>query len=140
MKKLIFALLLITSFASAQNQYGNQFVIKGLTYPVSTGNNSTAQLAAGASFTGTAETIASQQAAQISIVMDQPYTLWIEQYKDAGATKLVSRDIIYREKGVPYNENVTLPGDYFRLVVKNTGIATTTTLDISVTFGISVPS
>ena len=110
--------------------------LNSLIYPVSTNNSSTAQLAAGATFTGTVESIQNLQAAQISVICDQAYTLNIDQFIDAGATKLVSTDTFTRGAGVPFNENVTLPGNYFRLRVTNNGGSTTTTLSIDVTFGI----
>jgi hypothetical protein len=37
---------------------------------------------------------------------------------------------------VPFNENVSLPGNYFNLTVKNNGYVTTTTLTVDTTFGI----
>lgn len=107
-----------------------------LTFPASTNNSSTSQLAAGATFTGAIETILNQQAAQVEVFSDQPYTLFIDQFIDVGGTKLSSTDSFTRGAGVPYNENVTLPGNYFRLRLTNNGTATTTTLQIDTTFGI----
>jgi hypothetical protein len=110
--------------------------LAAVTYPVSSNNSSSAQLAAGASFTGTIETIQNQQAAQISVVCDQAYTVQVQQFMDAGGTKALPVDTFIRAAGVPLNENVTLPGDYFRIVVTNNGGSTTTTLTIGVTFGL----
>lgn len=110
--------------------------LAALTYPASTNNSSTTQLTAGASFTGAIETIQNQQAAQISIVCDKAYTVQIQQFIDAAGTQPLPVDTFTRAAGVPLNENVTLPGDYFRLVVTNTSGSTTTTLNISTTFGI----
>lgn len=107
-----------------------------LNYPSSAGNNSTSQIASGASFTGTIESILNEQAAQIEIYCDQPYTLNIYQYLDAGGTQLVSTDIFSRLRGVPFNENVTLPGNYFKLVITNTGADTTVGFALSTTFGV----
>jgi hypothetical protein len=105
-------------------------------YPSSAANSSTVQLAAGASFTGSIETILSLQAAQIEIVCDQPYTVTINQYIDAAGTKLSSTDVFTIGAGVPFSQNVTLPGNYFNLVVTNNGVVPTTTLTINTTFGI----
>lgn len=107
-----------------------------LNYPNSTGNNSTAQLAAGATFTGNVETVLNLQAAQVEVTCDQPYTVTINQYIDAAGLQLSSSDVFTRTAGQPLNENVTLPGNYFRLLVQNTGSSTTTTLNINTTFGI----
>lgn len=114
----------------------DSITLGALSYPVSTNNSSTAQLASGAAFTGTIETIQNQQAAQIQVVCDQAYTLVINQYQDAAGTKLTSSDTFVRAAGVPYNENVTLPGNYFKLVLTNNGQSPTTTLSIDTTFGI----
>jgi len=114
----------------------DSITLGALSYPVSTNNSSTAQLASGAAFTGTIETIQNQQAAQIEVVCDQAYKLTINQYQDAGGTKLTSSDTFVRAAGVPYNENVSLPGNYFNLVLTNNGQSTTSTLSIDTTFGI----
>lgn len=110
--------------------------LAGLLYPASTNNSSVAQLAAGASFTGTIETIQNLQAAQIQVVCDQPYRVVVNQYIDSGGTKLVSSDSFTRAAGVPLNENITLPGNYFNIVLTNIGRATTTALQLDTTFGI----
>lgn len=111
-------------------------ITNALNYPNSTGNNTTTQLAPGASFTGAIETVLSLQAAQVQVVCDQPYTVTINQYIDAAGLKLVSTDVLSRSGGVPMNENVTLPGNYFNLVLKNVGTAATTNLTLATTFGI----
>lgn len=110
--------------------------LAALTYPASTNNSSVAQLGAAASFTGTVETIQNQQSAQISVVCDQAYTVQVQQFIDAGGTQLVSTDTFTRAAGVALNENITLPGDFFRVVLTNNGGSTTTTLRLSTTFGI----
>ncbi len=110
--------------------------IASLAYPPSTGNNSPAQLTAGSTFTGTIETILNMQAAQIEVVSDQPYTLTINQFIDATGTRQSGSIVYNKAAGVPTNINVSLPGNYFQLTVKNTGASTTTTLNINTTFGI----
>ena len=107
-----------------------------LYYPSSTANSTTAQLASGASFTGTVETILSLQAAQIEVISDQPYTISIYQYIDAAGLQLSGTVTFSRAAGVPLLENVTLPGNYFNLKVTNTGFNTTTTFKVDCTFGI----
>ncbi|CAB4134029.1 hypothetical protein UFOVP273_5 [uncultured Caudovirales phage] len=110
--------------------------VASLYYPTSTANSTSAQLAAGASFVGNIENIQSLQAAQVEVICDQPYQLTIFQYADSGGTKLTSQDTITRPGGVPFNQNISLPGNYFKLSVKNLGTATTTTLLVDTTFGI----
>ena len=110
--------------------------IRSLYYPASTANSSTAQIASGASFTGTVETILNEQAAQIEVFCDQPYTIYIYQYIDSGGTQLVSTDSFSRGRGVPFNENVTLPGNYFSVKVTNNGPDTTVGFALSTTFGV----
>lgn len=107
-----------------------------LYFPASTNNSTSAQLAAGATFTGTLETVQQLQAAQVEVFCDQPYTLYIYQYADSGGTKLTSTDTFTRAANVPFNENISLPGNYFKLALTNNGAQATTTLVIDTTFGI----
>lgn len=110
--------------------------LRSLYYPASTGNNTTAQLAANAKFTGTIETVQNLQAAQIQVVCDRPYTLTINQYIDAAGTKLTESTTLTRLANQPLCQNVLLPGNYFNVVLTNLGIAHTTALQIDTTFGI----
>ena len=115
--------------------------LNSLSYPSSVKNSTTSQLSAGSTFTGILETILSQQAAQISIYSDQPFTLYVDQYVDSSTTYPVSTDIFVRNSlgslgGYELNENITLPGNYFRIRITNNGSATTTLLNCSATFGI----
>lgn len=114
----------------------NGVQITALTYPQSTGSNSTTPLAGGAVFTGVVETVMSLQAAQVQVVCDQPYTVFVDQFIDAAGTQLSSTYTFTRAAGVPLNENVTLPGNYLRVRVQNTGAAPTTTFRLDTTFGI----
>lgn len=120
----------------ASDQANVPTVLSALVYPASTNNSSSTQLGAGASFTGVIENIQNLQAAQISVTSDQAYTVQVKQYIDAGGTRLVSTDTFTRAAGVPLNENVTLPGNYFQVVVTNNGGSTTTTFRLDTTFGI----
>lgn len=110
--------------------------IHSLNYPNSTGNNTTAQLAAGATFIGTIETVQNLQSAQVQVVCDQPYTLTINQYIDSGGTKLTERTSYQRAKNSPLCLNVMLPGNYFNVTLTNNGIDSTIALQIDTTFGI----
>lgn len=110
--------------------------VASLYFPNSTGNNTTAQLAAGATFTGTVETVLSLQAAQIEIVCDQAYTLVVNQYIDAAGTQKSGSRTFTKTAGTPTNVNLLLPGNYFNLTLTNNGGSTTTTLVVNTTFGI----
>ena len=125
----------ISGIATVANN-GLYVNLNGQVFPSSTGQNSTTQLAASATFTGTIETILNHTSAQIEVTSDQPFTLSIDQFIDAGGTRLSSTDTYTRAAGVPFNENITLPGNYFRIRVQNTGASTTTTFQSDVTFGI----
>lgn len=115
----------------------NGVQINALTYPVSTGNNTSTQLAAAATFTGTVETILSMQAAQIMVRSDQPFTLTVYQYIDAGGTQQCGQPVVFtRAANAGLNENVTLPGNYFKVTLQNTGSGATTNLVLATTFGI----
>lgn len=118
--------------------------LQNLNYPVSTANSSVAQLAAGATFTGTIETIQNQQAAQVQIYSNQPFTVIIDQFIDNTTTYPTSSDSFSVTNtgplgGYQFNMNVYLPGNYFRLRVTNNGASTTTSLNINTTFGIMEP-
>jgi hypothetical protein len=110
--------------------------LMSLNFPASTGNNSTVQLASGASFTGAIETVQGEQAAQVQVTCDQAYTVVVRQYIDSGGTRLSGTYTFTRSAGVPLNENITLPGNYFNVTVTNNGGSTTTTFRIDTTFGI----
>lgn len=101
----------------------------------STNNSSTVQLAANATFTGTADNVLNVQSTQILITSDQPGTLTFNQYIDSGLTRLIAQDVYYVAANVPFSQNILLPGNYFNVVFKNTGTATTTTLNINTTYG-----
>ena len=108
-------------------------------FTASTNNSSTAQLAAAANFTGTIESVANYQAAQVKVVSDQAVTVNLYQYVDSGGTRLASTDTFTRAAGNPLNENIALVARYFGIKVTNTGGSTTTTLNINTTFG-TMPS
>ena len=120
----------------ASNQTNLPVAINTLIFPTSTNNSSVAQLAASAIFVGVLENTQNLQAAQLEIFSDQPYTIFVEQFIDAAGTKLSAQDSFTRLANVPYSENITIPGNYFRVRVQNTGASTTTTLQIDTTFGI----
>jgi len=105
----------------------------------STNNTSVAQLAAGATFTGTIETALDQPSISILLVSDQPMLLTIKQYIDLAGTSAV-QDIVYL---IPAREGFSrsfpLNGNYVNVSARNTGLATTTTFSLNTAYG-SLPS
>jgi hypothetical protein len=102
----------------------------------STANATTAQLAAAATFTGAVESIVSAQAWSIILTTDQPGTLTIREYIDAGGTRITSTKTISVAANVPLSRCYTANGNYFNLTFQNTGGSTTTTLNINTAFGV----
>jgi len=121
----------VTNFPSSQN-----VTLGALNYPFSVNNSSSVQLSPNQSFTGIIESILSLQAAQVEIVCDQPYIVTINQYIDIAGTQLTDSSIFIRSANQPVCENITLPGNYFNVIVKNTGGSPTTTFTLNTTFGI----
>jgi hypothetical protein len=111
-------------------------VTKGLEYTLSTINSSTAQLGAGATFTGTIETTFNQPAAQVMVTCDQAYTVYIDQYNGTGiASGLIETTTFTRTANQGTNENIMLKGDFLRVRVTNNGGSTTTTFNLETTYG-----
>lgn len=103
-------------------------------YSTSAGNSSTANLAAGASFTGTIESVFNIPAIQVMIKSDKAFTLTVNQYIDSAGTKLVQTSrLFFREANVWLCENIQIAGNYYNIVVTNVDSATTTALTIETT-------
>jgi hypothetical protein len=101
----------------------------------STANTTTAQLAAAATFTGAVESIVSAQAVSVILTSDQPGTLVLREYIDAGGTRVSSVRTIAVTAGNPVSRCFVANGNYFALTFQNTGGSTTTTLNINTAFG-----
>lgn len=104
-------------------------------YIFGTGNSSTSQLAASATFTGSIEDVLSQPAVSLLITCDQPFTLTINQYIDASGVYKASTWTYTVSAGQQFARSFTLNGNYFNLTLQNTGAATTTTLNINTYYG-----
>jgi hypothetical protein len=102
----------------------------------STANASAAQLAASATFTGTVESIVSAQAWSIILTSDQPGTLTLVEYIDAGGTRPTTTKTVNIVANVPFSRCYTANGNYFKLTFQNTGASATTTLNINTAFGV----
>ena len=98
-------------------------------------NSSTAQLAASATFTGTVESIQSQQTISLLLTSDQPGTLTLYEYIDLAGSFVCNTIVEPIVAGVPFSEAYTANGNYFKLTFKNNGASTTTTLNINTAFG-----
>lgn len=104
------------------------------------GNTSVAQLAAGASFTGTIENTLSQPAVSLLITCDQPFKLTLNQYIDAGGTQLASSNVFSIAANAGFAQSVPLNANYFNLSLTNIGAATTTKLAINTYYGTIDPA
>lgn len=107
----------------------------GVTFTASTGNSSIANIAAGASFVGAIEDAFNQPAAQVMIGCDQPYTVVINQFQDAAGLVLLGSNTFTRAAGKGLNENVKIPGNFFQVIVTNTGSAPTAAFALQTSYG-----
>jgi hypothetical protein len=107
----------------------------GTVFDSSATNNTTAQLASGATWTGGIEYAYNHPAAQVTVLCDRSYTVVLNQFLDAGGTQLEATYTFSRAANVPFNENIKIPGDYFQVKVTNTGSTTTTTLNVTTSYG-----
>lgn len=120
--------------------YGLGTSLMSTNFVASTGNSTTAQLAASATFTGTIESVFNQQSISLLLTSDQNGTLTIKQYIDSGGTRLISSWAISITAGTPFSRAFTANGNYFNLTFQNTGGSTTTTLRIDTAYGTLTPS
>ena len=104
-------------------------------YVFATGNSSTSQLAASATFTGAIEDVLSQPSVSMLITSDQPFTLTVNQYIDASGVYKASTWSYTVLANQQFARSFTLNGNYFNLTLTNTGASTTTTLNINTYFG-----
>jgi hypothetical protein len=113
----------------------------GLTdYVQTTGNNTSAQLAAAATFPGNIESALNYPQILVSVRCDQPYTVTVKQYSDAAGTITFAPDIVYtRETGVSLNQSINVVSSYFQVLVQNTGSSATTNLFLETWLGILPP-
>lgn len=125
----------IDSLNSGSGNNGLLTAIGGTAYIFSTVNQTTTQLAAGATFTGGIETIINQQAAIFLITSDRSGTLTINQYIDAAGTFKITPIVFQLIAGQQFGRTVQITGNYFNITYKNTGATATTTLNINTAFG-----
>jgi len=104
-------------------------------FAFSTANTSTAQLAAGASFTGTIEDAQNQPSISLLLTSDQPITLTVKQYIDLAGTRAVPDIVFYVGAGVGMSRSFTINGNYINVIATNTGASTTTTFSLNTAYG-----
>lgn len=110
--------------------------VASFSYPLSTGNSSTAQLAAGASFNGAIETPQDQPSVSLLLTSDQPITLTVRQFIDVAGSFAAPDIVFYIPAGTGFARSFPVNGNYVQVIATNTGAATTTTFNLSTAFGV----
>ena len=126
----------INSVSAGTGQNGLMVALGATNYVSSANNSSTAQLSAGATFTGVIESIFNQPSVSLLLTSDQPGVLTLFQYIDAGGTRIADSWAFPVTAGVPFCRSFTINGNFFNLTFTNTGTQTTTTLNINAAYGI----
>lgn len=121
-------------------KYGAGVSLIATNFVPSTGNSTTAQLNASATFTGTIETIYNQTAVVVLVTSDQAGTLTLNQYIDAGGTRQVASWPFTITAGVPFSRSFSATGNFFNLAFQNTSGSPTTTLNIDTAYGTMQPA
>lgn len=111
------------------------FRLDSFNYPISTGNSSTTQLAAGASFNGTIEAPQDQPSISILMTSDQPMTVRVRQFIDLAGSFAVPDVVLYVAAGVGLARSLPINGNYVQVIATNTGGSTTTTFNLNVAYG-----
>lgn len=101
----------------------------------STGNTSSVQLAAGASFTGVIESVTGYNALSIIGNSDQRMRVDIQQYIDLAGTRLSSTTSVIVEANQGISKSLVMNCNYVRVVATNLGASTTTTFSIDTAYG-----
>ena len=109
--------------------------INGANFIFSSNNSSTAQLAAGATFTGIIETALNQPDISMLITSDQNLTVTINQYIDSGGVYNTTPIVFTVLAGVGFSESFPINANYINVTAKNIGTATTTTFNLNVAYG-----
>ena len=104
-------------------------------FQYSTQNTSAVQLAAGATFTGVIETALDQPSISVLLTSDQPTTLTVRQFIDAGGTRAVPDIVFYVDANLGFSRSFTLNGNYVQVLAQNTGASTTTTFSLNTAYG-----
>ena len=125
----------INSLSDGNGGFAIEVAQAATSFQLSTGNSSVAQLAAGATFTGTIDAIINQQSYSILLTSDQPGTLTIKQFIDAAGAHLAQSIVYSISAGVGFSRSGIMNGNYAQLIFHNTGASTTTTFDLNTYYG-----
>lgn len=106
----------------------------------STNNSSTAQLAAGATFTGAIETALDQPSISLLLASDQDTILTIRQFIDLAGTRAAPNIVIPVAAGVGLARSIPLNGNYVQILAQNVGASTTTTFNLNTAYGNLFPA
>lgn len=113
----------------------NSVTLDKINYTQSSGNNTSVQLASGATFTGSIESVLSYPNIIVSLRSDQAVTIVIQQFSDAAGT-ISYPDISYtRTANQGFNESILIAGNYYRVRVTNNGGSATTNLFLETWMG-----
>ncbi len=99
-------------------------------------NSSDTNLAVGASFTGTIEDITNYPAISMLFFATQNCRITVFQYEDAAGAIEVNSQVFDYTRRTNFSRSYVVNGNYIRVVVKNVGIATTTTLALDTAYGV----
>ena len=105
-------------------------------YIASLDNTTTTQLAAGATFTGLIQDMASYQNFILTVNSNQNYTLNLLQYDDAAGLKLSETTTIVKLANQPINTSFTINGSFARITITNNGAVATTNFYASSFLGV----
>ena len=120
----------------ASNQSNIGILQNGVTFLFSTLNSSVAQLASGATFTGTVEDITAYPALSLMAFADQDLTVTVNQFIDAGGTKIAEQNTYSLTANEKFAYSYPINGNYIQVSVKNEGGSTTTTLQLDTAYGV----
>lgn len=129
----------ISSVIGGTGNYNLSVAQSATNYALSTSNTTTAQLTAGATFTGAIENTFNQQSISILLTCDQTGTLTINQYIDLAGTRKVTPIVYTIPANVQFSRSFPINGNYVNIVFTNNGAVTTTTLNINTAYG-TIPS
>lgn len=111
-------------------------ILSGSKFYFSTVNSTTAQLTAGAAFTGAIEDVTGYPSISFLAFADQDLTITISQFIDLAGTKIAEQRILSYRANEKSSISYPINGNYLRVVCTNNGVATTTNLQIDSAYGI----
>jgi hypothetical protein len=129
----------ISSLSDGNGGQALEVAMVATNFIFSTTNSSTVQLASGATFNGTVETVVNQQSASILLTTDQNGTLVFSEYIDAGGARVSRTTTASIVANIPYSRSFVINGNYFKVAFTNNGGATTTTFNLNTAYG-TIPS